>query len=463
MRLCLRRAGHILGSASAYLEIDDATEPLTLAVSGDLGRANHPLLLPPEPLHDSDVVLVESTYGDRLHDPRDALDALAAAVARTIARGGTVVIPAFAVDRTEVILHHLRSLQRSGRIPRLLPIYVDSPMALDALRVYRSAVETRRPDVRDAIEDVGAFEPQGLREVRDVDGSRAIDALAFPSIVISASGMATGGRVLHHLARHLPDQRSCVVLVGYQAAQTRGRRLAEGARTLRLLGRDVPVAAEIVELPELSVHADRDELVAWLAGASRPPAHVHVVHGEPRAAAALARLIEERLGWKASVPARGERAPLRPEAAREPTAGARSAGPRDGNTIEQLSRCIVVIPPSERNRPMQPIRVDHESFEQVVLDADVPVLVDFWAAWCPPCRMVAPILDQLADRHDGRLQVAKVDVDAEPGLAATFGISGIPTLLLFEGGRVTKTIVGARPLAALEQELGLAEAPEAVA
>ncbi len=309
--LTLRPAGHILGSATVELRLSlPGGDTRRLVISGDLGRSNHPLLLPPAPLRGGDVILVESTYGDRLHDTGDALEVLAGAITRTAERGGTVVIPAFAVDRTEVVLHHLRALRESGRIPELVPIYVDSPMALEALRVYRRAVTERRDDVRDEIEALGVFEPEGIMEVRDVEGSKAIDALAFPSIVVSASGMATGGRVLHHLARRLPDPRSCVILVGFQAAQTRGRMLADGAPQLKLLGRYVRVSAEIVELPALSVHADRDELLAWLAGSPQKPDQIYAVHGEPRASLALVDAIRERLGWEAVVPEPGERVRL---------------------------------------------------------------------------------------------------------------------------------------------------------
>jgi metallo-beta-lactamase family protein len=307
----LRPAGHILGSASVTLALElPGRAPCTVTLSGDLGRSNHPLLLPPEPLHEADVVLVESTYGDRDHDGGDTLEVLARAITRTAERGGTVVIPAFAVDRTEVVLFHLRALREAGRIPELVPIYVDSPMALDALRVYRRAVAERRDDVRDDVEQLGGFEPEGIVEVRDVEGSKALDALSFPAIVVSASGMATGGRVLHHLARRLPDARSCVILVGFQAAQTRGRLLADGLKQIKMLGRYVRVEAEIVQLPALSVHADRGELLAWLVSAGRPPDQVYVVHGEPAASAALASAISEELGWNAVVPTPGERVRL---------------------------------------------------------------------------------------------------------------------------------------------------------
>lgn len=313
VRATLHPAGHILGSAVALLEIDRPDgRPVRVVFSGDLGRPHHPLLRPPTPLSDldPDVVVVESTYGGRHHDDTSALERLVDAITRTAARGGTVVIPAFAVDRTEVLLHHLRQLQQAGEIPDI-PIAVDSPMALASLRVYRAAVDDGSPDVRpELVHGPDPFTPGGLVEVRDVEGSKELDHRATPKVIVSASGMATGGRVLHHLARYLPDHRSSVVLVGFQAAGTRGRALAEGARQIKLLGHYLPVRAEVVDLPSFSVHADHDELLGWLGTAPREPSAVYVVHGEPEGADALAQAVGERFGWTAVVPAYRERVAL---------------------------------------------------------------------------------------------------------------------------------------------------------
>ena len=319
VRLTLHPAGHILGSAIAELAIDlrpGPADPVRLVFSGDLGRPHHPLLRPPTPLTglDPDVVVVESTYGGRHHDDTDALERLTGVIRRTAARGGTVVIPAFAVDRTEVLLHHLRQLRRAGAIPDM-PIAVDSPMALASLRVYRTAVADGSPDVRaelieDAADRQDPFTPDGLVEVHDVEESKELDRSAGPRIIVSASGMATGGRVLHHLARFLPDHRSSIVLVGFQAAGTRGRALAEGARQVKLLGRYVPVRAEVVDLPSFSVHADHDELLDWLGTATSAPSAIYVVHGEPDGSAALADAVGERLGWTAVAPRYLERVSL---------------------------------------------------------------------------------------------------------------------------------------------------------
>lgn len=315
--LTFRPSGHILGSATATLDVawlDERARPgrRRFTFSGDLGRPHHPLLRPPAPLTgaDPDVIVVESTYGDRRHDDRGAVEALAAAVTRTAARSGTVVIPAFAVDRTEVLLHHLRRLREEGAIPDI-PIAVDSPMALRSLAVYRRALAEGDPDVRDELSRLAAttdpFDPGDLVEVHEVEGSKALDHDPGPRIIVSASGMASGGRVLHHLARYLPDHRATVVLVGFQAEGTRGRALAEGARQVKLLGRYVPVRAEVVDLPAFSVHADRDELLGWLGTAPREPEAVYVVHGEPDASTALAEAVTARFGWNCVVPRYGER------------------------------------------------------------------------------------------------------------------------------------------------------------
>lgn len=300
----LQPAGHILGSATVELGVGGRR----VLFSGDLGRPNHPILRPPHPISNPDVVITESTYGGRGHDDLDdGLSSLAELIERTAARGGSVVIPSFAVDRTEVVLLALGRLVREGRIPRL-PIYADSPMALAVLDVYRRAMAGGSVEVRPGPWDDDPFAAAGdLHEVADTVGSRALHDLAFPSIIVSASGMATGGRVLHHLAHRLPDPRNAVVLVGFQAPGTRGDRLASGTDTLKMFGRYVPVRAEVLVLRCFSVHADERETLDWLATASSPPALVHVVHGEPDASAAMHDAITRELGWTAVVPAHGER------------------------------------------------------------------------------------------------------------------------------------------------------------
>ena len=284
-------AGHILGSASVHLDIDDGRH--TVLVSGDLGRGDHPLLVGPTTPPAAQTVLVESTYGDSVHDPpvHDE-DALADAVGTTAARGGSVLIPAFAVDRTELLLLLLQRLMRERRIPTL-PVFADSPMALSVLEVYRDELGG----------DIDFDPGGGLHQCRSVEQSMAIAGHLGPAIIVSASGMATGGRVLHHLERMLPDPRNTVVLCGFQAAGTRGRSLADGASSVRLHGRDIPVRCTVVQLTSMSVHADADDLVGWVDRLSERPDHVYVVHGEPEASEALARRLRRELDLDATVPA----------------------------------------------------------------------------------------------------------------------------------------------------------------
>lgn len=295
------RAAHILGSASIALRADDAA----VVFSGDLGRANHPLLLPRDTTPPSaPYVVMESTYGDRLHPAESTHEGLADAIRRTIARGGSVLIPAFAIDRTELVLKLLTELLRDGRIPSV-PVIVNSPMALSALDVYRDLPEELRPDI--SLADFANL--PNLREARTREDSEALTRKGRknePSIIVSSSGMATGGRVVHHLAAMLPDPKNCVVLTGYQAVGTRGRQLIEGVRQLKMFGRYVPVKAEIFSDKEFSVHGDANDLMDWLRSISPEPKTVFVTHGEERASAALKKLIEQELGFNVVVPTYGE-------------------------------------------------------------------------------------------------------------------------------------------------------------
>jgi len=303
--MTLHPAGHILGSATVLLE----TAGRRTLFSGDLGRPSHPLLGPPAPPPAAHSVVVESTYGDRTHAPARP-DVLAGAIRRAAHRGGSVLIPAFAVDRTELVVLAIHRLMAEGRIPQL-PLYVDSPMAIAALNVYRRALRSPSPQLRPDLEELRAtLDAVDVHGVADPAGSMRLNRPEMPSIVISASGMATGGRVIHHLASQLPDPRNVVVLTGYQAVGTRGRQLLDGARQVKIHGRYVPVRAEVVDVPDFSVHADSSEICAWLASAPEPPEIVYVVHGEPASSEALAGRIRDELGWCAVVPAPGERVRL---------------------------------------------------------------------------------------------------------------------------------------------------------
>ncbi|SDB88248.1 metallo-beta-lactamase family protein [Raineyella antarctica] len=294
------RAGHILGSASVRV----STPSTAIVFSGDIGRHDHPVLRSRDTPPGAPYVVIESTYGDREHpEPPLAHEDFAEAIRDTVARGGQVLIPAFAVDRTEVVLKTIGELQGDGRIPSL-PIYVNSPMALDALRLYRSA--GCRDELRQDLDVDDFLGLADLHETPDAQDSRELDELQGPAIIISASGMATGGRVLHHLAHLLPDPRNTVILTGYQAAGTRGRVLEEGARELKLHGRYVPVRARVVRDAEFSVHADSTDLVDWLRDLDPAPETVFIVHGEPAASAALHDRISAELGLTCAVARQGE-------------------------------------------------------------------------------------------------------------------------------------------------------------
>jgi metallo-beta-lactamase family protein len=308
--LTLQPAGHILGSATAAIHLNGRTSERTVLFSGDLGRPAHPLLQPPAPPRGAHIVVMESTYGNRSHDDAGALKRFADAITRTAGRGGTILIPAFAVDRTEVVLYHLHRLIDDGTIPELT-VYVDSPMALAALSVYRNAIDTGASDVYpELVGRSDVISPARVVEVHEVEESKALAGITAPAIIISASGMATGGRVIHHLHRLLPDPRNTVVLAGFQAPGTRGRLLADGADQVKMLGHHVPVRAEIVDIPAFSVHADQDELISWVGSAHPQPEMVYLVHGEQAAADALRDRIQAELKLSTVVAADGERVRL---------------------------------------------------------------------------------------------------------------------------------------------------------
>lgn len=293
-------AGHIIGSSSLELVVTEAGKNTTILFSGDVGRYDQPLLKDPEKPPAADFVLCESTYGDRDHPTQPPPDAALAEVINRVAhRGGVIVVPAFAVDRTQLLLYDIRRLERSKRIPAL-PIYVDSPMAIDVTDIYRRHGEDLKIGTQELQSE--AFSSPAVHVMRSPEQSKQINDVHTPAIIISASGMATGGRVLHHLAQRLPDARNCVLLAGFQAEGTGGRALEEGAKSIQIHGRDVPVRAEVVNLRQFSAHAGRSELMRWLKGIPAAPKQLFLVHGEPAASKALEAAVQSELHWAVTLP-----------------------------------------------------------------------------------------------------------------------------------------------------------------
>lgn len=297
-----RTAGHILGAATVDLKLGAGPR---VVFSGDLGRYDRPILPDPDPVSDADVLLLESTYGDREH-PVGTADELARVVNETAERGGAVLIPAFVVDRTQEVLWLLQHLEEARRIPAL-PVYVDSPSATEVTEIYRRHVEEQDGEMRQRTQDgKNPLRTERIQFCSSVQESKLLNDVRGPVIIISASGMATGGRILHHLQHRLPDPRTTVLLVGYQAAGTRGRSLQDGAKTIKMFGEQVPVRARVETIHGLSAHADQAETLRWLAGFTRPPRTTYLVHGEPEAARALTQAITARYRWTVRVAQDGE-------------------------------------------------------------------------------------------------------------------------------------------------------------
>ena len=297
-----RLAGHLLGSAYVLTRLADGP---TILFGGDLGRYSRPVLPDPTAAAAADVVLCESTYGDRDHIDDDNGDQLAEVIQDTARRGGKLIIPSFAIGRVEEVLYWIRRLEHEKRIP-ILPVFVDSPMAAEALRFYSQRVSELDPDMRQAQKGVSTFATARFQTVGSAQQSKALTANRRSAIVISSSGMATAGRVLHHMKAALPDDRNTILFVGYQAAGTRGRQLVDGAVQVKIHGQIVPVAARIAKIDSMSAHADRNEILRWLGTFPAPPGRLCLVHGEPEPMDTLKATVERQLGWKVTTPAHGE-------------------------------------------------------------------------------------------------------------------------------------------------------------
>lgn len=287
------RAGHILGAAIVRVRHHGHI----LTFSGDLGRMHDPLLAPPEAIAETDYLVLESTYGDRLHAPEDPGVLLGKVIRETTAHGGVVVIPSFAVGRTQELLYHIARLKQRREIPSVLPVYLNSPMAADATSIY---LRHRLDHLLDEAQCEAVC--RTARIVTSVEESIALNESRTPKVIIAASGMATGGRVLHHLAAFAPDARNAIVFAGFQAAGTRGAAMVGGATSVKIFGEYVPVRARVVQISNLSAHADQQEILRWLGHLQSPPRMTFITHGEPGASDALRRRIKESLQWPCHVP-----------------------------------------------------------------------------------------------------------------------------------------------------------------
>lgn len=291
-----RSAGHILGASSAEI----TAEGKTVLFSGDLGRSDDKIMNPPDPIDHADYIVVESTYGDRTHEKADPEEKFAEIVNRTVARGGIVVVPSFAVGRSQELLLAVYRMKKRRLIPDL-PVYLNSPMAIDMTEIYMRHCKEHRLD-QEECSGMGSV----AKMVRSVEDSRALDAIRYPSIIISASGMATGGRVLHHIKALAPDHRNTILFAGFQAGGTRGARMVAGEKTIRIYGDDVPINAEVVSLEGMSAHADSGQVIDWLKTAPKPPKFVYLTHGEPGPADTLRQRIKHELDWPAMAPLLGQ-------------------------------------------------------------------------------------------------------------------------------------------------------------
>jgi metallo-beta-lactamase family protein len=303
LTLSFRRVGHILGASFVVAD----SRGVRVVFSGDVGQRDAPILKDPEPLDRADYLIVESTYGDRLHPSDSPQEALSREVEETVGRRGTLLIPAFAVGRAQELLYHLRALQRSRRIPEDLPIFLDSPMATSVVDLYCRFDSEHDLEMQE-LQSSGRCPIDGasVTLVREREESKQLNDRKGPMVIISASGMLAGGRILHHLKRRLPDPDTTLVFVGFQAQGTLGRRILEGAREARIHGETVPVRARVKEIPALSAHADQKGLIEWVGGLPSPPRAIYLVHGEASAREALAAALRTRYGWNVVLPKEGD-------------------------------------------------------------------------------------------------------------------------------------------------------------
>lgn len=300
VRMMLRPAGHILGARLINVSVAEKRHKFNIMFAGDIGGYDALIAVDPGAVKSVTYLVLESTYGNRLHETEDILTRFERIIGRTVGRGGKVVIPAFAVGRTQEVLYVLKKLEDEGRLPDI-PIYLNSPLAIDATAIYIKYASEHN-FFEDGTEPTTAFHPSKLVYVHDAEESKHLNALPEPAIIISSSGMMSGGRILHHLKAYLPDPKSTLVVTGFQAEGTRGRAILDGAKAVKIHGVPVAVNAGVEFIESLSAHGDYNDILRWLTGFEKPPKATFLVHGEPDAAVALKRRIEDDLNWKVVIP-----------------------------------------------------------------------------------------------------------------------------------------------------------------
>ena len=301
-RVKFKDAGHILGSSFVEFQKQDGKETRKVLFSGDFGRAHQPILRAPTQVFNVDYLVLESTYGDRLHGDKHPKDELCRVINESQQRGGVLVIPAFAVGRTQLLLYWIRQLEEQKQIPEL-QIFIDSPMAIKTVDVFKKHLPDMDLESRvEYIQGLPLFRPKHLNICQSREQSISINSVKENAVIISASGMAVGGRILHHLKERLPDSKNTILFIGYQAAGTRGRTLQEGKSEVKIHGTYVPAAAHIESIDGASGHGDYQEILAWLMGFNKAPKQVFIVHGEDEASESLAQKIRDRFGWDVVVP-----------------------------------------------------------------------------------------------------------------------------------------------------------------
>ncbi len=296
-----RNAGHILGAATLELTLIGDEQTKKIVFSGDLGRSQDPMLYPPEPVPDADILFMESTYGDRENPINHPMEAFAEIINRAMERRGCLLIPAFSVGRTQLLMYYMKTLITKGAIPNI-PVYVDSPMAISVTRLHKQFFEYHKLDDFDLANHHSVFDFENIQYRRSQEESIQLNYVKSDAIIISASGMCTGGRIVHHLYNRLQNENDTVLFVGYQAEGTRGRRILDGEEKIKMFGYEIPVVCHVEKIEGLSAHADRSEMLSWLNNFKSHPKNTFIVHGEPKSSQSFAETIREKFGWNVTVP-----------------------------------------------------------------------------------------------------------------------------------------------------------------